>query len=134
MAAGNLYDGREQGRIYRVMPKGVEQGLWPGNQLLGNSFTGELIAALALDNIWWRGHTQRLLVDTYRSGSMAPEDLTELEAMALNTDQPLGRLHALWTLDGIGRLRPELIVDALGDSSAGVRENAIKKSLFLKTS
>lgn len=126
VAAGNLYDGREQGRIYRIRPKGMEQGLWPGKRLLGNASTSELIAALAHKNIWWRGHAQRLLVDAYRAGAMTPEDLAGLEAMAQNRDRPLGRLHALWALEGTGQLRPELIVDALSDSTAGVRENAIR--------
>jgi hypothetical protein len=34
------------------------------------------------------------------------------------------RLHALWTLEGMNKLTPELVVQALQDREAGVRENA----------
>jgi hypothetical protein len=37
----------------------------------------------------------------------------------------VGRLHALWTLDGLHKLDPKLIQKALSDPEAGVRENAI---------
>ena len=38
----------------------------------------------------------------------------------------MGRLHALWTLEGLGELKPQQIEQALKDSIAGIRENAIK--------
>ena len=38
----------------------------------------------------------------------------------------LARLHALWTLEGLDRLEvPPVLVQALADPDAGVRENAI---------
>src|SRR5690606_22213615 len=52
--------------------------------------------------------------------------LEALEAMARNVDSSFGRLHALWTLEGIGRLRPEVIKAAIHDPESGVRENAIR--------
>src|SRR5256886_15350993 len=39
---------------------------------------------------------------------------------------PLGRVHALWTLDGLGKLDQTLVARALDDSVGGVRENAIR--------
>ena len=39
--------------------------------------------------------------------------------------RPEGRLHALWTLEGLRRLDSRLIAKALRDPEAGVRENAI---------
>ena len=38
---------------------------------------------------------------------------------------PLGRLHALWTLEGLGKLNNDLVLKALDDPEPGVRENAI---------
>jgi hypothetical protein len=38
----------------------------------------------------------------------------------------LARLHALWTLEGLGGLESELIRSALFDEEAGIRENAIQ--------
>ena len=39
---------------------------------------------------------------------------------------PLGRLHALWTLEGLRALTEPLIVAALKDPVPGVRENGIR--------
>jgi putative heme-binding domain-containing protein len=66
-------------------------------------------------------NAQRLLVD--RSSKDAVPFLTK---MADNQASSMGRLHALWTLEGMGELKPELIEKALKDSAAGIRENAIK--------
>ena len=49
-----------------------------------------------------------------------------LVKMAQNKQSSLGRLHALWTLEGMNKLTPELIMQALQDPEPGVRENAIK--------
>ena len=38
----------------------------------------------------------------------------------------MGRLHALWTLEGLDQLEPALIESAFNDSEAGVRENAVR--------
>src|SRR5207244_11580758 len=50
-------------------------------------------------NIWWRRTVQRLLVD--RKSEKAAEPLKQL---ARSSKSPLARLHALWTLDGLGKL------------------------------
>tara|TARA_R110002096_G_scaffold6113_2_gene27895 strand:- start:6474 stop:6686 length:213 start_codon:yes stop_codon:yes gene_type:complete len=42
--------------------------------------------------------------------------------------QPLGRLHALWTLDGLNALEADLLLKALKDPHAGIREHAIRLS------
>ena len=48
-------------------------------------------------------------------------------AERVGPDAPaLARLHALWTLRGLGGLRVDQIVTALEDPSAGVRENALR--------
>ena len=47
----------------------------------------------------------------------------------------LGRLHALWTLHGLNGLTSEVLITALKDKHAGVREHAIRLSEpFVKTS
>lgn len=123
--AGNLYDGRDQGRIYRVMPADT-----PAAQaavtMPGEMSIPELIDTLAHPNHWWRKQAQRLLVDHWQAGRADADHLHSLERLAGNSRQPLGRLHALWTLEGIGQLRPEVIQRALTDPEPGVRENAIR--------
>lgn len=125
VTAGNLYDGREQGRIYRVMPadKTVAQA---DVTMPGEMSVPELIDTLAHPNHWWRKQAQRLLVDRWQDTRPEPNYLDSLEQMAGHAQKPLGRLHALWTLQGIGQLRPEVIQGALSDPEPGVRENAIQ--------
>lgn len=121
IAAGGLYKGSDQGRIYRITPTNAKRAdsvktVWPGN-----ASQEELIENLTNPNRWWRINAQRLLVDR-----MDKTTIPGLRAMAENSTSPMGRLHALWTLEGMGELRPAQIMNALKDSVAGIRENAIK--------
>ena len=70
--------------------------------------------------VWWRRTAQRLLVD--RKAVDAAPDLVRL---VHQSQSPVGRLHALWTLDGLGKLEAPEIEAGLADKEAGVRENAI---------
>jgi putative membrane-bound dehydrogenase-like protein len=126
--SGALYNGTEQGRIYRITPKGTKPATF-NKDLLGKATNHELIDKLADRNSWWRRQAQRLLLDRATS-----QDVSALEEMAHNPASPLGRLHALWTLEGLSKLRPELITAALKDPVPGVRTNAIKLAeLHLET-
>jgi mono/diheme cytochrome c family protein len=51
-----------------------------------------------------------------------------LKQLALKGKSPLGRLHALWTLDGLGSLENSTIAAALKDTDARVRSAAIRVS------
>ena len=50
----------------------------------------------------------------------------ELSELALNAKLPVGRAHALWTLQGLASLKDELVEQALKDASPGVREQALR--------
>jgi putative heme-binding domain-containing protein len=76
---------------------------------------------LAHENRWWRRTCQRILVDKQR-----PEASPLLMHLFHESPSPLARLHALWTLEGLGRLDPAIVLEALSDPDAGVRENAIR--------
>ncbi|GAB3278856.1 c-type cytochrome [Larkinella harenae] len=119
--AGGLYNGKDKGRIYRISPKGAKRADWTTGLKLGDASRAELVEKLTHANQWWRLHAQRLLVDRNDVKSVP-----SLEALAQHPTLPLGRLHALWTLEGMGQLKPTLIERALRDSVAGVRQNAIK--------
>ncbi|GAB3898097.1 c-type cytochrome [Larkinella knui] len=126
--SGALYNGTDQGRIYRITPKGTQPASW-GKDLLGKATNPQLIEKLGDRNVWWRRNAQRLLLDR-----ATPQDVAGLEAMAKNPSLPFGRLHALWTLEGLSKLRPELITTALKDPVPGIRTNAIKLAeLHLET-
>jgi putative heme-binding domain-containing protein len=51
-----------------------------------------------------------------------------LEKLAAQSRRPLGRLHALCTLDGLAALKPALLRKALTDSDPGVRRHAVRLS------
>ncbi|MBI3680255.1 MAG: c-type cytochrome [Acidobacteria bacterium] len=115
--AKELYAGNDRGRIYRITGEGQK----PVSMVrLGQAPARELVAALANPNAWWRRTAQRLLVDRKPA-----EAVTLLEQMARSHESSLARLHALWTLEGFGKLETQWIVKALEDPVAGVRENAV---------
>jgi putative membrane-bound dehydrogenase-like protein len=119
--AGDLYDGHDKGRIYRISPKDAKKAAWTKGLKLGNETSEGLVKQLENKNYWWRINAQRLLVD--RADKSVVPSLTEL---VKKSKSPLGRLHALWTLEGLGELNSTLIQLALKDEIPGVRTNAIK--------
>ena len=121
VAAGGLYNGYDRGRIYRITPTKASSPEWTKGLKLGDATSQELVSKLAHTNLWWRQNAQRLLVD--RADKKAIPDLIR---MAGNQASPLGRLHALWTLEGMKSLTPELLSGALKDPVPGIRENAIR--------
>ncbi len=119
--AGGLYDGSDKGRIYRITATGQKSAEWTKGLKLGDESSEKLVEHLADNNRWWRINSQRLLVD--RNDKKAVPALLK---MAGNPKSPMGRLHALWTLEGLAELSPALIEQALKDNEAGIRSNAIK--------
>ncbi len=117
--AKDIYDGQTMGRIYRVTPKEGATPFTTGLHL-GQASDAELVQYLESPNIWWRRNAQRLLMDRRSERAVAP-----LAQLAQASKSPLGRLHALWTLDGLGRLDAAMIAAALVDAEPGVRENAV---------
>ncbi|HLU99831.1 MAG TPA: PVC-type heme-binding CxxCH protein [Acidobacteriota bacterium] len=114
-----LYDGGDRGRIYRIVPKGSLK--YAVDIDLSEASDQEFVSYLESPNIWWRRTAQRLLID--RGSESAVEPLIRLFQQSRS---PVARVHALWTLDGLGLLEESLIETALQDESPGVRENAIR--------
>ncbi|MBX3253736.1 MAG: c-type cytochrome [Chitinophagaceae bacterium] len=128
--AGGLYDGMDMGRVYRISAADAAPATWTKGLRLGDESNAELVKALNNRNSWWRIHAQRLLVD--RGDTSIASSLEELFDTSSLAE---GRLHALWTLEGLNMLKPEIIKKALGDPEAGIRENAIRLAeLHLKKS
>lgn len=119
--AGNLYDGIDKGRIYRISTTDGRKADWTKGLQLGDATGETLVKELANANAWWRINAQRLLVDRADRNN-----IPALLQMAAQQQSDMGRLHALWTLEGMGALTPDAIKKALQDSVAGIRENAIK--------
>ncbi len=116
----DLYLGQDRGRIYRIVP--TASALPPPARIdLGRASDAELVTELQSPNLWWRRTAQRLLVDR---GHREVRSL--LEALYAKSTLGLARLHALWTLEGLGVLDEATILRALDDAEAGVRENALR--------
>ena len=119
--SGALYNDTDKGRIYRVTPSNAPPADWTKGLALGDATNDQLVEKLSNPNIWWRLNAQRLLVDRGNK-----EVVPALIEMTNNPTSSMGRLHALWTLEGMGELKAEQVETALKDSVAGIRENAIK--------
>ena len=104
------------GRIYRILPENKAAG--PKPTMLDDSPT-ELVAHLAHPNGWWRDTAQMLLVSQRQL--LAVPALTK---MAASHDVVNARIHALWTLQGLASLSPELVVSSLQHTHPRVRRAA----------
>ena len=116
---GTLTRGGNRGRLYRIVHDGAHTMDWYGRIELGESVS--LVRHLSSPNGWWRMTAQRLLVD-----QSDPQVIPMLRALADTSDSPLARLHALWTLNGMGVIHRSDVHRALQDPDPGVRENAVK--------
>ena len=108
-----------KGRIYRLVHKDFQAG--PQPKMLGES-TAALVEHLSHPNGWWRDTAQKLIILRGDRESVVPV----LEKLVRGGDSELGRLHALWTLEGIGKLAPSLVAAALKDKSSIVRTSAVR--------
>lgn len=109
------------GRLYRVVP---DQGKKPSASLkLAKAPVDAVIAALSHANGFWRDTAQRLLVERQEKSA-----IPALRTLTTSGKAPLGRLHALWTLDGLGDRDVATLTAALADADARVRAAAVRIS------
>ena len=111
-------DGSYRGRIYRIVPLGFKR---PKTPQLSKANTGKLVALLSQANGWQRDTAARLLYERRDPVATAP-----LARTLAGSPNPLARLHALYVLDSLGTLRPELLARALSDRDGRVREHAVR--------
>jgi mono/diheme cytochrome c family protein/glucose/arabinose dehydrogenase len=116
-----------QGRIYRIAPRGSKSQPKPR---LAEASNSALVKHLGDANGWWRDTAQRLLVER-KDESTIPA----LKALAQPSPTlgPIAGIHALWTLEGMGRLDDATIAESLRSPHSKVRATAIRLSEpFLK--
>lgn len=82
------------GRIWRIVPEHFEPRKDP---LPHQADDAALVAMLAHEAGWWRDTAQRLLIER-RATSQEPA----IRELAQSGEDPRARLHALWTLEGLG--------------------------------
>ncbi|HAM73468.1 MAG TPA: glycosyl hydrolase [Verrucomicrobiales bacterium] len=125
---GNAYDTRlrdkTHGRIYRV----VHTGSKPSSmQKLEGAAADRLVDGLKSDNLLWRLHAQRLLVEGHRMEAVpALRSLVGSRTVEPGLDLNAPALHALWALHGLGALQAgDPVFKALKHPSAAVRRAAV---------
>ncbi|HVU87675.1 MAG TPA: PVC-type heme-binding CxxCH protein [Pirellulales bacterium] len=114
----DLTSGRDRGRIYRIVPDGYIQRALPR---LGQASTEELVATLAHKNAWHRETAARLLYQRRDRKAVAA-----LVKLAMTSDLPEGRMHALYALAGLDALTADVVLAVLGDADPRVRAHAVR--------
>jgi mono/diheme cytochrome c family protein/glucose/arabinose dehydrogenase len=109
------------GRIYRVVHETTKRDTAMGAN--GRLTTTQLVDLLSHPNGWWRETAQRLLIERGDRSSV-----TALARLATTANDPRAKLHALWTLDGLDALQPDVVIKALDDPSRDVRMSALRLS------
>ncbi|MEO5978763.1 MAG: c-type cytochrome [Chryseolinea sp.] len=114
----------QHGRIWRLVYDDAGRGKKP--HMLEDS-PAELVAYLDHPNGWWRDNAQKELV--LRGDKSVTDDLkliaTGKKGPLDHKPSSLGRIHALWTLEGLESSDKETILEALKDHDPQVRKTAI---------
>lgn len=116
----DFYAGDTMGRIYKLSSKNprAKRDLKPR---LGSASTEELVKTLEHENGWHRTTAQRLIVERQDKAA-----IPFLKQLFDQTQSPLGKIHALWTLEGLSALEESQVLKALKDQHPRVREHAIR--------
>ena len=109
----------QRGRIWRLVHDGYKAE--PKPKMLDIP-ASSLLTYLDHPNGWWRDNAQKQMV-ILDDKSVVPE--LKLMAMGQKNVSALGRLHALWTLEGLGAITQDLIYAAMKDTDPQVRKAAI---------
>ena len=110
--------GSDRGRIWRLVPQG---GTKEKNADLTKWSINDLVRATGHPSAWWRYTAQRLLVERGDRSAVAA-----LSAQVREGETPQAKIHAMYTLDGLGTLQPIDLMHALRDTDYGVRIHALR--------
>ena len=113
-----LTSGRDRGRVYRLVSPDMKRR--PVIRI-GDLDDRQLVAQLDHDNGWNRQTAQRLIWER-QDKKLAPL----IEALLAPTSSPLGRMHALCTLDAVDELDDVHLMKGLSDSHPRVRAHAVR--------
>ena len=121
-----LARGTGHGRIYRVVHVGANGATAPmprdARPQMSRDTTTALVAHLSHPNGWWRDTAQQLLVQR-----ADPKSLPLLAKLARDRKSDWRtRLHALWTLNGIGGMQPALALAAMVDARPELRAAGLR--------
>ena len=114
----------QHGRIYRLVHDGMKPG--PKPRMLDES-SAQLVAHLDHPNGWWRDNAQKGLV-LRGDQSVVPvlkQWVARQPGSGAKKPSALGRLHALWTLEGLDAIDKEVVLKAFKDEDPQVRRAAV---------
>jgi putative membrane-bound dehydrogenase-like protein len=114
----NVGAGFDKGRLYRIVPEGFKRTRPPR---LSKASTAELMKLLEHPNGWHRDTASRLIYQRQDRAAITP-----LKQLATGSKSPLGRMHALYALDGLDALDVATTLHGLRDSDSHVREHALR--------
>lgn len=107
-----------RGRIWRVVQKGYASKPFPK---LDSYALDELVYTLFHQNGWHRDTAQRLLIERND-----PESIALLKKAIKERPQRWGKIHALWTLEGLDGLEEDLLGTLVFDTDPYVAATAIR--------
>lgn len=112
------------GRIYRLVHDGYSRGEKP--KMLDES-PSKLVTYLDHPNGWWRDNAQKqIIVRNDKSVVPTLKQIVRGEQATLSAKPShLGRLHALWTLEGLDAIDKDILYTALKDEHPQIRKAAI---------
>lgn len=109
---------RGMGRIYRIVHDDFKPDHTTPNML--NETPAQLVKHLSHPNGWWRDMAQQTII-VRNDKSVIPV----LKKIVSEDTNPLARMHAIWTLEGLEALDKQTLFVALADDDATVRKTAI---------
>ncbi|MDQ8188318.1 c-type cytochrome [Pelagicoccus sp. SDUM812002] len=108
------------GRIYRIVHES-DDSTKTGPKLAGLA-APQLIPYLAHKNGWVRDTAQRLIVESQDSSPATIKKLTKMTTLG----SELARIHALWTLEGLGQVDLDIIARAFQKGNEWVRAHTLR--------
>ena len=115
----DFLEGNDRGRVYRIVPKDYKAEKKKAPEL-SKVDVQTLVSYLDNPNAWWRINAQRLLVDS------KDENAVPLIKNLLSKDiSAEGKIHALWTLEGLNALSDTLLEKVFQDADPLVRKQAV---------
>ena len=112
-----LQNNVRRGRVYRVVHKDYRKKKSPK---MFDEKTGSLVKYLSHQNGWWRMTAQKEII--LRQDKSIGSRLQKL----VREGKGIGRIHAMWTMEGLGLAGPEFALPLLSDSDHRVRQTAIR--------
>ncbi|MEM1296979.1 MAG: ThuA domain-containing protein, partial [Verrucomicrobiota bacterium] len=120
--ANGLGDNNQHGRIWRIRHRDFQPRRSVDLPKMSEESTMALMRHLSSSSGWWRDTAQKEIILREDRATVIPH----LKALARFGENALGRLHALWTLEGIGATELDLLAHVVRDRDARLRRAAIQ--------